>query len=411
MSIRAAFRFSGAWWFLPVMLAVGTVFPMMNNVIVVGYPTGDLSIAGTGLGYNGPLLAAVAAYAWRGWAPFHRPLRTTRSGPLVLMTSGWPLLVGGPLVGCLAIVGAARSLPNDRASWVLLSLFFVVLLCCAMLGVAFSWALPAVLSVPIAAGATFVWINYLAATNSPRLHHLTPPINGFATVSQPATSAVVAVMLLSLTVIAGLVLVLALTRWDRQRRLVNGALVAAVLAAACALAWSSLSWSSQRLNLLAAEPRTTPLQCADHGEVEVCLWPESASRSDEVAAAAIRVNSELRDWALPEILRVSAGPATAGVTGVDATPGSSTPELTLSLARGYLSQRLGCEVIGDRETDQRVTLLAVAVTGPDALEPLVAPDTLAQATQQLLKPPTEIRHWFEAGLSAMRCFPQAMSRP
>ena len=108
---------------------------------------------------------------------------------------------------------------------------------------------------------------------------------------------------------------------------------------------------------------------------------------------------------------MSAGPATAGVTGVDATPGSSTPELTLSLARGYVSQRLGCEVIGDRESDQRVTLLAVAVAGPDALEPLVAPDTLARATQQLSKPPTEIRHWFEAGLAAMRCFPQAMSRP
>lgn len=391
------------------MLAIGMAFPMLNNGVRVGYPTGDLSIAGTGLSYNGPLLAAMSAFACRGWATFHRPLRSTRSGARILITNGWPLVVGGPLVGCLAVLGAARSLPNDQSSWVLLSLFWVVLVCCAMLGVGFSWALPAVLSVPIAAGATFMWINYLTTTGSAKLHNLSPPINGFATVSQPATSAVIAVALLSVTVIAGLVLVLALTQWDRQPRLLNGALVAAVLTVACALAWSSLGWSSQRLNLLAAEPRTTPLHCADHRKVEVCLWPENASRSDEVATAAARMNSKLRQWALPEINRVSAttgGTGATGVTGVDATAGSSAPELSLSLALGYMSQQRGCEVADGRETGQRVALLAQAVTSADTLEPFTVPDTLTKATEQLSKTPTEIRHWLEDGLADARCVTQ-----
>jgi hypothetical protein len=404
---RAALRSTGAWWFLPVLLAIGTVFPALNGVAVTGYAAGDLSAAGTGLSYGGPLLAGMSAYAWSGWTQFHRPLRSLRSGPATLAIRGWPLLIGGPLVGCMAVAATARAVPSDLQSWTVMSLFLLTLLACGMLGAAMAGALPVVLAVPLAAGLTFVWINYLVATPSPRLHQLAPPILGFATSSQPALSAVLAVAVLSSTVVVGTLVLLSVTPWDRSPRVVNAALLATVVVAAVGLAWWSSSWPAQRHNLLAAEPRTTSLHCETHDQVEVCLWPESADMADDVAAVAGRMNAQVEGWGLPPIAEVSARSAAPGVASVDATPGIGLASMTLSLAEGYLKERVGCEIAVNEETFLREVVLAAAVSDAGVLEAQVDLDTLAAADQRLALPSSELGDWFASGLTEIRCRPAA----
>lgn len=407
MTPRAALRSTGAWWFLPVLLAIGTVFPALNGVAVTGYAAGDLSAAGTGLSYGGPLLAGMCAYTWSGWTQFHRPLRSLRGGPATLLMRGWPLLIGGPLVGCIAVAATARTVPSDQQSWTVMSLFLLTLLACGMLGAAMAGALPVVLAVPLAAGLTFVWINYLVATPSPRLHQLAPPILGFATSSQPALSAVLAVALLSSTVVVGSLVLLSVTPWDRSPPVVNAALLATVVVSAVGLAWWSSSWPGQRHNLMAAEPRTTSLHCETYDQVEVCLWPESADKADDVAVVAGRMNAQVEGWDLPPIGAVSARSAALGVTSVDATPGIGLASMTLSLAAGYLNERVGCEIAGSEETFLREVVLAAAVSGAGVLEGEVDPDTLAAANQLLTLPSSELGDWFESGLSEIRCRPAA----
>jgi hypothetical protein len=405
LSPGTAVRTSGAWWFLPIMFALGTVLPLLNEVARTGYAVADLSSAGIGLGYNGPLLAAMSAYTLRGNAELHRPLRGIRRGVSIMMMSRWPLLVGGPAAGCVAIMTSARTIPTDVHAWMLLLTFFSVLTCCAALGVAASWAFPAVASVPLAAGLSFAWINYLPATTSRKLHYITPPIDGFATTSQPAASAVIAVVLLSFTFVGGLGTLITITRWDRLARPMIAALVSALLVSACALSWAFLGWHSQKFNLLAAEPRSAPLTCTRVDQLQICLWPESLVLSEEVAEVATAMNVQVGRWGMPPISAVTSGPPQPDLAAVDATRGSTSDQLTASVALGYLGQRLGCQVSQGRAVEERVIALVMAIDGIAGLDRFVSQASLDAVGEQLVRPPHVVRAWFESGLPDIRCLP------
>lgn len=392
----------GAWWFLPVMLALGTLMPLLNNVPRTGYAVADLSSAGIGLAYNAPLLAAATAYAYRGWAKYHRTIRSVRSGPSILVQGGWPLLLGGPVTGCVAVMSAAWTIPTDAPSLVLLLTFFVVLLCSAVLGAALSWATPVVLSVPLASIVCFVWVNYLPVTDSRKLHNLTPTIDGFATSSQLATSAAVGLVVVSLTVVVGFLVLLTSRRWDRLPRPVATLLVAVVLAGAGAAGWGSLHFTSQPLNLLAAEPRSSALACTDQAELRVCLWPENAARGAVVAELAVKLNGPLSDWGQPTIIHVSEGHTQPDAAGVDAGVGSTDDDLIASLASGYLDQRRGCEVTLSRKTDNLAALLLLAADASTARD-VIPEELLAAATDRLARPSAEIRAWYEAEIRKLSC--------
>lgn len=388
------------------MLAIGTALPVLDEVPMTGYAVADLSGAGIGLAYSAPLLAAMSSYATRGWADVHKPLRSRRRGSTVVAAGFWPLLVGGPVVGCLAICISARTVPDTRVAWLLLLTFFAVLCAAALLGVGLSWALPVVIAVPTAAVFGFMWINYLPASSSRELHQLTPMIDGFATTSQPSRTAVASIFVLSGALVLGVLLALALTRWEGVPRFLAAAAVVMTVALACAAGWVVVTRSSQPLNLLAAEPRSTSLACAMEDGIEVCVWPEDAGRRGELGRSAARLNEQLRAWKQPLISTLTVRPEKPNGVSVDASRGLGHVEMTLSMAHGYVDQRADCPVPLSRDTEELVLALAIATSPDDSgLADYVDAKGLQAARSRLAQPTSGVAAWFQAAVSDLQCSP------
>ena len=407
MRALAAIRSSGALWFVPVLFALGTVMPILNDVVRSGYAVSDVSSAGIALGYLSPLLAGFAAFWFHGRARFHRTLRSTRSGLGTLLAGGWPVLVGGPVAGCAAVLVTARTVPTDVVAWQLLAVYLAVLTASALIGVAATWAMPVVLAVPSATALCFWWINYLPASDRPLLHHLSPTIDGFSPSNRPAVSGIVAVLIVSAVVMVGVVACVGRRSWDRTPRLVAvpAALATPVVAASLGVAY--LLTSPTTLSLMVTEPRTTSLTCSTQQGVDVCLWPEGLDRAGEVADVVTSLNRSLQVWGLPQIREVGQGGLRPGAVEVAASPRTSRTGLHLSLAAGYLEQQKGCEVDAGRAFYERVALLSLASGVPVAdVADEVSPEALETAGAALRDtPPGRLGRWYVDGLSDVRCTP------
>jgi hypothetical protein len=406
LRLVTAERSSGALWFVAVIFALGTVFPSNNGFLPSGYVASDISAAGIGLAYNGPLLAGFAAFWGRGRARFHRTLRSDRSGLACLFGLGWPILIGGPIAGVAAVLVTARTIPTDMVSWELLAMEFAVLLACGSLGIVLSWALPVVIAVPASVVACFIWINYLPATNSALLHNMSPPVDGFAQASEPATPGLLAVLILTLGICVGAGACVGRRRWDRTPRLLAVPIALIVPALAVALSAASLMSSRDSLNLLVAQQRMTPLICSDHQGIEVCLWPEGTERAKEIAALAVTINESLDTWGLPAITAIGQGGQVSGAVEVETLASTSAVGMQYSISLGYLRQQLGCQDAGGPAVEERVALLAMASGVPQqSLAANFTPELLRVVTDVLQdpSPPNKVGHWYMDGLSKIRC--------
>lgn len=409
MRAFAALRSTHAVWFVPLLFALGTYLPVSNAIIASGYVASDLAGAGLGLRYNGPLLAGFAAFWFRGRGRFHRTVRSPRSGAADLIASGWPLLVGGPVASCIAIMVVAGAVPNDPVSWQVIAVIYLALTACTLLGVVFSWALPVVISVPASVALTFYWINFLPSSSSPLQHNMTPLLDNFAQTTRPSTAGVTAVVVMTAAVCLGAVACVGRHKWERTPQFVAIPLALLVPVAGTCVGALTLLDERDSLNLMAVEKRTTPLTCTQPQGINVCLWPDGMSRAGELADIAVETNATLTTWGLAPIREIGQGGLRAGAIDVDTSSFLSNEMLRYSMAEGYLARQLGCPADFDPEADQRIAaLVAAGGVGVGDLAGIFGEETVSVVSGLLdegATAPGAVGRWYTDGLAGIRCLP------
>ncbi|MQW76735.1 hypothetical protein GHK92_12685 [Nocardioides sp. dk4132] len=394
-----------------MLFALGMWMSTANYSAHSGYVVSDISAAGIALCYSGPLLAGFAAFWFRGRPRFHRTMRSSRSGVAVLLTGGWPLLIGGPLVCCAAVLLSARALPTDLVSAQLMVVFFAVLAACALLGAVSAWALPVVIAVPASTIACFMWISYLPSTGSPLLHHMSPTIDGFAPTARPASSGIVAVLILAATVALGAIACLGRRTWDRTPRLAAVPVMLAVPLLAVGLSAGYLHTSTAPMGLMVTQDRSTPLTCTTHHGLKVCLWPEVADRAEEVVEATASMNTTLESWGLPRITTIGQDRQQASDALYLRVDGTTDPAgLRLMLAEGYIEQQKTSCAAGEGQAFYERSVVLARAQGVSTAE------LAAEFPQETLKAASEVVQefggrelgaWFTEGLDQVRCWPSA----
>src|SRR5690348_9736104 len=99
-----------------------------------GYSVADLTTTGLEVGVVGPLTAGYLAFRL---PPFLKTLSVGRPvlPPVRVLVRSWSLLVlGAPLAGVVAMISAARILPEEPVAWAVIGVAFLAVLACAALG-------------------------------------------------------------------------------------------------------------------------------------------------------------------------------------------------------------------------------------------------------------------------------------
>lgn len=408
MRWTTAVRWTGCVRFLPVLFAV-TCLMAVRDTAPTGYAAADLASASFALAFGGSLTAAWAALQFRGFPRFVRQLRSARAGFTVVVRAWGPLLLGAPLVVCLAVVVAAGTFADDAASWSVLAVAYLTVLACGLVGAAFTWALPVVVAVPSVTVLWFVWLAYTPATGSALLHTMSSTFTGCCSAStRPATVAVLASLTFVVALCVGVVVMLLPRRWSSRSRLVIAPAVAAVLGLGF-VAGAGVARSADRpLSLVPVEPRTTALVCQTVAGVQVCTWPENSSRAAEIAAIAGRLNPVLEDWGMQPVTTIAQGNRIPGAVDVEASEHLDAGSLRVSLAAGYVDRLAGCTGATGRARDERVVAVAVAA-GLDrvSLNGSFDPASVAAAVQAVERgwtSPSSLKAWFLDGTRAIRCW-------
>ena len=406
--IRTIVR-SGATWFLPLMFALSSWYGA-RFTIRFGYPVSDIAQSSVGLYVAAPMTAAFVAFQYRGFTNLLGPLRMRRSGLLVVLRAWWPLLLGAPLTLCLAVLVAARALPNDITTWSLILIDFMTVLVAALTGLACAWVLPAVVAVPLVSLSWFVWIAYGPASSNLLVHNLASTFGCCTSDTRPAMAAVRGTLLLLLVISLGIGLLLASSRFARFSRLLVATALTVLLVAGVASGVATLSTSGERLNLTATEARTTPLACDTEQGLEVCLWPENRARATELAAAVSQLNPKLQGLGMNTISRLTQANRRSDAVTVEAGQGISQEDLRLGIAVGYVDLRSDCPAASGPARDQ-LTALVGLLTGlqPEDVAARLGRQATTEAVQALArgqKSPEVVGAWFREGLRKVDCVPR-----
>ncbi len=402
MRFVTALRWTASFWFFPALFAL-TCVVAAQNTWRSGYAVGDIASAGTGLDLAGPMVAAFVALRFRGFPRFVRTLRSSRSGISLVLCAWWPLLLGAPVVLGSAILVSAAAVPLDRDGWTLLTVYLVAALACALVGLTLSWALPAVVAVPVAAVGLFLWFAYLPASDSALLHNLNSTFTACCTANtRPADVAVLASLAVTGVVCIGVLLLLAPVRWADGSRIVLAPVLAVLLGLALLSGVGVARSSSEPLELVPVSPRTTELACRDAGQVRVCVWPEDVARTDPLTAIAARANQHLGRWGLMPMTLLAEGGRGSGAVDVTASSDLSNQDLHHSIAAGYVDRMSGCADAAGPERDERVALMALAagLTRTDLASrfPAAVVAVASERFDQARSSPAAVRDWFGAGL-------------
>lgn len=413
MRISVAFRWAGAWWFLPVLFGLGSLHAATSLSVNTGYPVSDVNNTSYVIYLMAPLLSGYAAFAGRRWRRFHATARSRRRGFSVIANSYGPLLVGGPVAVVAAVLVSAGTAPWGVSVWAVLLLDVMAVLACLMLGIACGLAVPPVVAVPVVSIATLSWIIFLPSTSSAYLHHLTPTLTGCcATPNEPSSVALRSLYVLLAIVCLGIAAALAPREWSRRSRtaLVAAALLSITLGVLGATA--SLAASDEDLKLTLVEPRHDPIRCDAVDGVRACSWSEGRDTARRAAQLAAALNGGLRSWGFPEITEVSSSES-PGALVIDTSQGTSGLYLDLTLAEGYVRQQLDCPEEGREGVDARTAFLAIALldVAPDDLRGEFSPESIAsgEASAELAADPAAgpgaLGDWFLDPTARAGCRP------
>lgn len=361
MRAGTALRWTGGAWFLPALFALTCVLTA-PGITPSGYSTADIADAGMNLGFAGPLLGAVAAWRFRGFTGFVAPLRSSRLGLAVVARAWWPLVLAAPVTFCAGVLVSARALPREGTAWSVLVVDGVVLVACAVLGMVLSWALPAVLAGPAILVLSFGWLNYTVASDHVLLYNMNSVLDGCCSTSeQPATGAVLAGIAVPGIAVLGPVLLVASVHWARRSWIVVTAVTMCALGAGLGVGAQIVHSMIDHPTFSPSEPRTTATRCFTQAAIDLCLWPEEASRGEQLGVLADRLNRSLVRWGEPPVARIDQRPGSDAVH-VLLTADLSESEVVTNLADGYLSRAIGCNTFAEGPAyDQRIALLDLAM--------------------------------------------------
>lgn len=407
MRIRTVVRWTGGYWFLPILFAA-TCLVGSQGTVLTGYPVSDIATVSLGLYLAAPLTAAMTAFQFRGFPRFVRSIRSSRPGTVVVFGGWWGLLCGAPLVVCLAVAVTARAVPDDLASWSLLAIALLTVVACALLGLAFTWALPVAIAVPSVLVLCFLWIAYVPSNGDVLLQNMDPTFAACCSAQmQPASAAVLAALTLAILIAGAVALLLAPRNWACRPRAVLAPMVAGLIALGLAGGAAVATTASEHLTLQSVEPRTTSLVCQRPARLPVCLWPESREQAGELASIVRDLNLVLSGWRLERIEGLTQGGRDRAAVTVHADKFATSNDLRYTIAAGYVDHQTRCTGLTGRWRDERVGLIALAAgMSPESLSGRFHPEAVATATAEHARSriasgtaPT----WFADGLAEHRC--------
>lgn len=279
---------SGSWMALPLMvLAVAFAMGYMPAT-GDGYPIAIASSAMISLVFVAPICGALGA--WEA-ARFRRALwwglPHARPQLVIALFAVGPVILAGSIAGIAAMSAKLVAegyfglglIPDLR----LVVVTVAVIASHAMVGFAIGLWVPIVVAAPGVLIASFIWMAFSAATEPLWLRHLNGSLATCCLVQYDlAPNAVGAALVFAIGLMLGAAILIV-----QERARPGRSAIAIVPFAAASLVAASLAGSLGPDPVVARDE--TGLVCAgEPGSVEVCVWPEHATRLDETVGIAVR---------------------------------------------------------------------------------------------------------------------------
>jgi hypothetical protein len=393
-----ALRWTGAYWLLPTVFALGVYIGLTNPAPEQGYLASEFSAASRSVILLGPLLASAIAFHAGGVIRFIAVSRASRSPRTALLGVYWPILAGGPAAGVLAAVSVVRALPSDPSSAAVVLVMGATLLGSALFGLLLSRAFTRIVAVPLAAGACFAWLALPASGPNSLMRNLNSAFVVCCAPEQaPAKSLIFGSGILLLVLAVGTALLVSSSTWPAWGRLRSLIAATAVLSAAAASGALAATAQPGQLNMLAVEPRSaTSLECRSDDGTEVCLWPEHAEMLDEAVGAARAVNDGLAELNINPVGKFTEDSHDPKGVSITANSYSRPSDIIFSAAQGVMLRVVSdCAAVPASDAFNTTLALLAALTGLDANELKVRlPTESVEASTALLKSsPTELQSY------------------
>lgn len=399
MTPVAALRWSGAFWLIPVLFALGVFVATSYPSSELGYGAAQYASASRCVILVGPALAVAGAYLGAPLSRFFSTRPSARPRVIAYVVAMWPVLFLGPAAGILAMMWAVRDLPADARTWVIGWVVFVTLIACGTTGILVGRVLGPVVSIPIVALGWFSWLALPGGGSSVLLRNLNSSFVGCCTADQrPAGAMLIGSLMLTMILIIGTAV--SLTRWTSRPHLVGGLILTFTTALAGGGAMANLV--GKPLNLLAVEQRTSETTCQESQQIEVCVWPEHEPylRLLLPVLADGRAKLEAAGLDVPARFNEQSEPRAAEIT---VSAGSTEVSTRLSMAQGLLPPADQCFRSGvGSEYDRAVAWLALTIGAtPDDLSFSVSEQALVEAQAVTLQSDDEQLRWFNARTAAL----------
>lgn len=330
-------------WAVPIEFLVAVSTGVRSVPFDSGYQVAYFASTSSLLIVVAPLHLMFAGLVFRRVPAIVRDLRSVRSFTVVGLVPMFPLLLGGPLSGALAMVIVWGGLPSSWQAWSIVGVVSVTLLAAGLVGVGLAWSLPSFAALPLGAIGCFSWLAFPGSYEVVLLRHLNSGFVGCcANSTEPAPAMIWGSAALGLTVCIG---VIGLFVWSSRVPLASGIVLLGLIATLGLGFVTSVAAVRQHepLTLLAVRDRTSPVSCSSGDEPRVCVWPENESRLGTVASVSATFADGLAVGGLRVPATISERGSTNGKTIQFVAASYVTDEdMRYSMAVGYVDLLASC---------------------------------------------------------------------
>lgn len=403
LRLTSALRLTGAYWILPAAFGLSVFVAISDFSVDTGYTIATYASSSRFVVLLGPLSAAYVVLRIRFHSPFLRSMRSSRNGVALLLMMWWPLVLGFPLTGVLALVSATLRLPNEPGAYEIVVVVVMTTLACTILGILFASAFPAAIAIPLSGGLTFGWLALPGAGTSITIRNMNSAFVGCCSADQqPAFRMIVGSLAVDVFIVSLGIYLVSRAGWVRQTRWAVSGQALLVIIVALVGGQQAVLRTPGELTLLAVEPRDTRLACQGEGQVRICTWPENRSRIGEVSKQAERLNLALAKFRLASVTSVSEGALQDGDVAFRAPYYSTERDIAFSLSVGYGQAKYRCPTREPGAYSLASVAFIALIIGvpPHDVESRVGVDSVDVATGHLREAPAIAEKWFERSICA-----------